>query len=264
MSGGSSGGTTTTIAEPSAEVKPYLAPYMEKAVGLSEKPYEEYTGMTVAPQNAYQQAAIGGIVNRAITGSPVQTAGSQVAYDTLTGQYLDPSSNPWLQRSYDMAANDMTRNYLNATVPGINSSFSLAGRYGSGQHQMALDNANTGLARELQNLGTNIYGGAYGQERSNMMSTMAQSPQLANAEYNDMQQLLGAGDVQQNYQQQVLTDLYSRWAQAQQYPYTQLDVIGNALKTTMGSGGKTSVYGPEANPAGQLAGLALAGAGLWG
>lgn len=264
MNGGGGGGTSTTIAEPAAEVKPYLAPFMERATGLSNKPYEAYTGQTVAGQNPYQTQAISSIANRAATGSPVQQAGQGVAYDTLTGQYLDPASNPWLAKTYGMAARDLSQNYANTVAPNINSSFSLAGRYGSGAHQNAMNMANQTLGQELGDLGTSIYGGAYGQERQNMMNTMMGSPQLAASDYADYQQMLGAGDIVQNQQQNELTDLYNRWAQQQQYPYSQLDVIGNALRTTMGAGGKTSVYGPETNPAGQLAGLALAGAGLLG
>lgn len=265
MSGGGSKNTTSSsIAEPPAETKPYLSPYLARASELSGKPYQEYGGQTVAGLNQNQQQAFGMVQNRATNGSSVSKNANWNATNTLGGQYLDPATNPWLSKTYDAAASDMTRNYSNAVVPGINGTFSQAGRYGSGAHQQAIGDAGRTLSSQLGNMGTQLYGQNYAQERGNQMNVMGMSPQLANADYNDASMLMGAGDAQRAFQQEGLADAYTRWQQAQQAPYSNLDVMGNAIQTTMGAGGKTTMYGPGQNQTGQLVGAGLTAAGLLG
>ena len=202
--------------------------------------------------------------NRATQGSDVSQQANWNAADTLAGRYLDPRSNPWLSKTYDAAAQGMVRNYSNAVVPGINSTFSLAGRYGSEAQQNAIGDAGRSLSNELSNLGTNIYGQNYANERGNQLNVMAQSPALAAADYNDATKLMGSGDAQRGFTAENLADAYARWQQAKQYPYQQLDVLGNAIQSTMGAGGKTTAYGSGGNATGQMAGSAMALAGLLG
>jgi len=87
---------------------------------------------------------------------------------------------------------------------------------------------------------------------------------LAQADYQDASMLMGAGDAQRAFEQQNITDAYTRWQQGQQAPYQNLDVMGNAIMTTMGAGGKTTMYGPSGSNLGQLAGAGIAGLGLLG
>ncbi|MHB1176066.1 MAG: hypothetical protein ACYCZJ_13185 [Sulfuriferula sp.] len=261
MSGGGGSTTSKSIAEPPAETKPYLAPYLDRANALSTAPYQNYGGQTVAGLNQDQNTAFSMVRNRATNGSPVQGMANYDAYQTLQGKYLDPASNPWLSKTYNAAATDMKNNFNNTVMPSVNSTFSLAGRYGSGAHQTAVNNAQNTLGRELGNMGTQIYGTNYGNERQNQMATMQAAPGLASADYADASALMGAGDAQRAFQQQNLADAYKRWQDAKQAPYTNLDVMGNAIQTTMGAGGTTTAYG-RGNNTGQLVGAGLTAAGL--
>jgi hypothetical protein len=264
MSGG--GGSTTTsntISTPPAETQPYISPYLANAAKIAKKPYENYGGKTVADLNANQNQAFGMVQDRATQGSPVTQGANTMATNTLNGNYLDPSSNPWLQKTYDAAAGDVTRNFSGSVLPGINSTFALSGRYGSGAHQTAIGNAENALGQQLGNMGTQIYGTNYNNERNNQMQTMGQSPTLASADYADAQALMGAGDAQQAHTQQSLTDAYNQWLQMQNAPYTQSDFLGNAIKASMNGGTTASkVYGSGANQTGQLVGAGLTAAGL--
>lgn len=254
---------SSSVAEPPAETKPYLQPYLSRASDLSNAPYQDYGGQTVAGMNQNQIDAFGMTRDRAMAGSPQQGMANVNSYKTLRGDFLDPASNPWLSKTYDSAAGDMTRNFQNSAMPSINSTFSLAGRYGSGAHQNAVGDASRTLSSGLSNLGTQIYGQNYGQERGNMMQAMSGAPGLAQADYQDASMMMGAGDAQRAFEQQNLGDAYSRWQAQQQAPYQNLDVMGNAIMTTMGAGGKTTNYG-GGNSLGQIAGAGLAGYGLLG
>lgn len=70
--------------------------------------------------------------------------------DTASGQYLTPDTNPYLR--------DTVQNALNQANATIASQFNQGGRYGSGMM------AGT-QARELGNIATGAYAGAYEQER---------------------------------------------------------------------------------------------------
>ena len=263
MSGGGDS-KSSSVAEPPEETKPYLKPYLETAETLATRPYQEYGGQTAAGMNQNQIDAFGSTRDRAMAGSPQQGMANVNSYKTLRGDFLNPASNPYLSATYDAAAGDMSRTFQNSAMPSINSTFSQAGRYGSGAHQNAVGDAARTLSSGLSNLGTQIYGQNYGQERNNMMQAMSGAPGLAQADYQDASMLMGAGDAQRAYEQQNITDAYTRWQQGQQAPYQNLDVMGNAIMTTMGAGGKTTMYGPSGSNLGQLAGAGVAGLGLLG
>lgn len=249
MSGDSGGGTNTTIAEPSAEVKPYLDPYLSRASELSNKPYQAYTGQTVASQNPYQLEAYQMIADRARAGSPVQAQANTLAQNTLAGNYLSPDSNPWFQNTVDQA--------MGQAQGRLNSQFNSPGAFGGSAHQQL-------MSRELGNIANQMYSQNYQNERQNMMGAMNFAPTLAAADYADPQALSTLGDINAKYDTAVLQDAYNRYLQEQQYPGAQLDILGNAIGQTMGAGGKTTAYGAGYNPYAQLAGGGLLAAGMFG
>lgn len=83
--------------------------------------------------------------------------------DVLSGKFLDPSSNPGLASLLNRNTQDVTN--------GVNSQFSMAGRYGSGAH--------TGvLTRELADSNGAILADQYNRERATMDSAASTVPQL--------------------------------------------------------------------------------------
>jgi hypothetical protein len=68
----------------------------------------------------------------------------------------------------------MTRNWNESVLPGVNSTFSLAGRTGAGAHQTAVDQSSDQLGRQLSGLGTEIYGQNYQQERDRQQNAANQ------------------------------------------------------------------------------------------
>lgn len=80
---------------------------------------------------------------------------------TVRGDYLNPSSNPYLDATYKHAAG--------LVDAGIDSRFESAGRYGSGAHQSVLQEGNNNLA-------TNIFGGNYQAERARQVAAVGGAP----------------------------------------------------------------------------------------
>lgn len=166
-----------------------------------------YPNSTVAQFAPQQQAAIDMTTGLAMQGDPATNASRAGLAGTMGGQYLDPSSNPYLQGTYQQAANQVQK--------GVGSMFEQAGRYGSTADQ------NT-MGQQLGNLATNIYGGAYGQERQNMMSAYGMAPGQQAADYSNLQNLFGAGQQVQGLQQQNIQDAMNRYNYYQNLPYQQL------------------------------------------
>lgn len=239
MSGGSD---TTTVQNFPDWAIPYAQNFQNFAQTVANQPYQPYEGQTVAQLNPYQTAGFDAMAQRAMQGSPVSNAAAGSLTDTLSGKYLDQSTNPYLNGMIDLASQDVLRNFNNAQA--ANGSFG-----NSGLQQ------NT--ASQLGNVATTIRGNAYNQERQNMLSALGYAPSIANQDYIDAQQLINAGAGFQGQDQANLTDQYNRFLEARNYPQTQLQTLGRGLGLNWGS--STSV------PSNDLAqglgtGLALYGA----
>lgn len=195
---------------------------------------------TVAPFSPLQEAGQTLTADRALSGSPLLTAGQNNLTDTLNGKYLDPSSNPWLSKTFDLAAGKV-RNALD-------SEFNSNGEFGSSMHQGA-----TGSA--LDNLATQIYGGNYGNERNIQASSTPQSVPLSQADYYDPAMLASVGGTQQNQAQSGINDATGRF---NFYNMNPLQLLSSYAQTMMGLGGvggtqksQQPIYG---NPVGSVLG----------
>jgi hypothetical protein len=156
-------------------------------------------------------------------GSPLTGATQANLTDTMEGRYLDPESNPWLSKTYGMAADDMTRAYRDATR-GTMSQFAGAGRTtGIPGAYSAMQGRNMDILGEnLRDLGTQIYGGAYDAERGRQMSAAGMTPAVSGMDWQDIQQGYGMGSQLQNQRQKELLELSDRFNFAQQEPRQRL------------------------------------------
>lgn len=100
--------------------------------------------------------------------APGDAPGGQLSSDAMAqylkmvnGDYLNPSSNPYLDATYNHAAGILGS--------GIDSRFSKAGRYGSGAHQGVLQEG-------LGNLANDIFGGNYQSERARQVAAIGGAP----------------------------------------------------------------------------------------
>lgn len=94
----------------------------------------------------------------------VHDYGMNQLQNTASGMYLN--SNPYLDDMFGSASGAVTRAYQTATAPGTASSFSGAGRYGSGAYANSVSQNQQDLGSTLGNLSANIYGGNYQAERA--------------------------------------------------------------------------------------------------
>lgn len=240
MGGGPSSTTQTTKQAPWGPVKPFA----KQEIGQAQQLYSsgQYPNQQVAPFSPAQQQGFD--LTSGLTGPEQQylgqSQGEQAA--TAAGQYLDPSSNQFLQSYYDAAAQPMIQNYQQAVAPNILQNAVASGGLGSSGTEQAFQNAQSSLAEGLGTLGANIYEPAYQQERQLQQSAQQNAPTMAGAQYLPAQQLLDVGQQQQQQQQNELNTQFGN----QMRPYQMLQQAAGLISPLGGSGGSQISVG--ANP----------------
>lgn len=103
-----------------------------------------------------------------MAGMPLtDTESASMFRDTAQGGFLN--ANPYLDATYDTAAQKVTDTFNKSVMPSINSTFSGAGRFGSNAQREAIGGATGKLGESLSGLANQIYGGNYQSERDRML-----------------------------------------------------------------------------------------------
>ena len=241
------GGGGTTVQKQSNELDPTVRPFVE--YGLQEAkqlyqtdtpsyyPYQTYVDPSQQTQQALQAAQ-----TRALAGSPLVPAAQQQQLATIQGQNL--GLNPYFANALQGAAGVATTQFQDA-LKNIASQSSQAGRYGSGAMADLQSRASTNLAKELTSRAGELAYQNYAAERAAQERAIANAPQMAAADYQDIQQLMNVGQAAEGYQQQALESDINRFEFEQNLPYTKLQSYLSAaygapmgqVSTTESSGG---------------------------
>lgn len=256
--GGGGGGTTISKTEPWDKAKPYF----ERLYAAGENAYNtldkgDYTGQLVAGTDPMVQDSRRRVLSLLPTLS--QSAGDvgALAQRNLSGMYLDPASNPYLQSTMDAANSSTIRQFMESVGPGIDSAAISAGAYGGARNGLAYGRAAQGLAEELSNTNARTAYQNYATERQNQQNAPAMLQQaiqmgLAPAQ---LQQQIGAS--RQGEQQALLDSELERYNANLMAPFRGLGEWSQVL----GQGGFNSSTGIM-NPRSTSGGLggALTGA----
>lgn len=247
---------TKTTTEPWSGVKPYLLGGYKDAEALYQQGAPNYyPGQTTAPMSGYSKNALDATAQRAAYGSDVTRAAQGQLTDTINGDYLN--SNPHLQGAIDAAVQPITNAFRSEVMPGIDSSFSSAGRYGSGLQGQAYDDANAQLGQQIGNIASQMSYQNYGDERQRQMQAMLFAPDMAKQDYYDLGMLGQAGQGYDQYNQNLIN------ADIQKYNYNN-NADWNYLNDYIGllngaTGGSSTTTAPQQGGTSPLTG-ALGGA----
>ena len=135
----------------------------------------------LADANLQDSLGSGWAQNRAAIGEtaygPRADAFRDMSQGAAQGYFLnqDPTAsggmlrgNPMLDDMYKRASSSMVDQYRDATAPSTNAMFANAGSFGGSAHQNLQAQQRYGLGRNLEELATGMYGGAYDRERGLM------------------------------------------------------------------------------------------------
>jgi hypothetical protein len=252
--------TYTTATTMPSWVQPFASGYLGRAQEVADMQYQPYQGPTVAGFNPFQTSAYQGIADRASSGNPVMNAAGQQAQQMIGGQYLQ--GNPYLQSQIDQAQGDVVRNWNNVQKPAWDTAMSNSGSYGNAGVAQVNQQAQSDMQRNLGQISSNMRFQNYDQERGRQMQAMGMAPMFAANDYNDLNQLAGAGQQIQQQDQRGLDDSYRRFLESRNYPREQLDVMRNALGG-VNFGSNTTQTSPGTSTGASVLGGALTGAQLW-
>jgi hypothetical protein len=402
MGGGSGGGGSSTVArfEPPDYAQQGWADYVNNLTAITQQPFQQYEGMTIAPINNAQAGGMQYMMNLAGNDSPDMAAAKAMNQITASGGYENPYAtmqtenayNPWQlaeaapqiqTNTYRDAANPMAgamnlyggatnpyggfspeyqtfkQNALNDTVGAYqrgtaaqtDSAYNRAGAFHGGAHDAQIASNEDALARNLARQGSEmdfgqwdrssglynqditrnaglygediarnaqLYGGdiarnaqleqsaigmvndtrqadyarnsgiaenalnrgmqsqtndlnratsAWDAERQRQMASYQNALQGHQSDLSDAQHIIGVGDAQRQYQQDMLNQQLNSYQQWQQYPFQMADIYGNALSRASGNYGQNTQTGQtnyQANPYAALIGGGLLGASMFG
>ncbi len=204
MSKGDNSTRTVTTATPWSGVADKLKAGYGDATSLYRQGAPDYyPNATIAPMSGYTQGATDWMAQRAMAGSPLTAAGQNELTKTLQGDYLN-AGNPQFSQAVQAAIRPVTEQYQNVVMPGIQSAFSDAGRYGSGAHTGAFNDAASAYERNVGDISSNMAYQNYADERGNMLKAGLLAPEMAQQDYFDINQLGTAGGILDQFNQSLI------------------------------------------------------------
>jgi hypothetical protein len=242
-SGGGGGGSTTTQSIPE-ELKPLAKAYAEKAMNLSDDPYNPYTGRRFEDLNTTQRKGLQQTINRATSGNSTVNAGNKYLQGQLGAKDQTATKNQYMGRNPYLdqmvgKAQDSVRSQFNtgAVTSGSFGNSGLQEQFQKGLGDVAsqmygADYANT------QQLGES-YAARNDQVRQSQDANQMQAAQLGlsygNQAYTDADQMLKAGQVLQDQNQQGLDFRYQQFQEKENLPYKQLAAMSGVFGSGLGS-----------------------------
>lgn len=245
MSSGSGSDTTQVVkTDPWSGVQPYLKSGYQSASNLyNQGAPAYYPKQTVAPMSNYTRGSLDATAQRAAAGSPLTRSAQEQLTRTMRGDYLN--SNPYLQGAINASVRPITEAFSGEVMPGIDSNFSAAGRYGSGAQMGAYNDAQTALARQIGDVSSQMAYQNYADERQNQIRGMLFAPELAQQDYRDIAMLGQAGAGYDQYNQRLIDADIAKYNYEQNADWNYLnDYIGLLNGAT---GGTSTTQAPNSS-----------------
>ena len=254
---------TTTTSQIDPTIQPYLGYGLQQAQQLYQAGGPQYYGgQTYVSPSTTTQTGLQALEARASLGNPLLQSAQNQLQNTVSGDFL--SGNPFFQGAFQPAAK-AAESQFQQTLGDIASKSSLAGRYGSGAMGSLQDRATGQFGQQLANTAGQLAYQNYEAERQRQQQALGMSPAMASADYQDIQNMLQAGQIREGYQGQQQQADIAKFNFLQNQPQQNLQnylslVYGNPLGRV---GQSTSSGTQDTSNLQNLLGLAAVGGGLY-
>jgi len=219
--GGSQKSTTTTSIDPA--IKPYVTYGLEEAKRLYETGSPQFfPGQTYVSPSEQTQQALQMAQQRAMAGSPLTGAAQAETLATIQGRGVNPFLAGALEQTNRLSGEDYLRN-----MQKLQSGASSMGRYGSGAQNQLTGQAQDVYARALAEQGGQLAYQSAEAERARQMAAVGAAPQMAQADYADIQRLLSVGGAREAQSAAQLQDAMNRFNFQQNLPQAKLSQYAN-------------------------------------
>ena len=223
--GGKQDSTTTTSIDPA--IKPYVTYGLEEAKRLYETGSPQFfPGQTYVSPSAQTQQALQMAQERAMAGSPLTGAAQAETLATIQGRGVNPFLAGALEQTNRLAGEDYLRN-----IQKLQSGAASMGRYGSAAQGQQTGQAQDIFARALAEQGGQLAYQSAEAERARQMAAVGAAPQMAQADYADIQRLLSVGGAREAQGAAELQDAMNRFNFAQNLPQAKLSQFANLFSS---------------------------------
>ena len=219
MGGGGGTQESTTKTEISPDFKPYITYSLGEAKRLYEGMPQAPETLAVSPSAATQQA-LQMAQERAIGGSPLLRSAQEEQLATIQGRGVNPFLGGALEQANRLAGEQYTRN-----IEALQSKASSMGRYGSSAMGQQAGTAQDVFARALAEQGGQLAYSSAEAERARQIAASQAAPQMAAADFADLQRLLQVGQAREGYEQQAIQGRLA----AQDIPLQRLQRAANVF-----------------------------------
>jgi len=254
--------TTTT-----SSIDPTIQPYLTYGLQQAQQAFQAggpqyYGGQTYVSPSTTTQTGLQALEARASLGNPLLQSAQNQLQNTVSGGFL--SGNPFFQGAFQPAAK-AAETQFKQTLGDIASKSSLAGRYGSGAMGSLQDRATGAFGQQLANTAGQLAYQNYADERAKQQAATLAAPAMSSADYQDIQNMLQAGQIREGYQSQQLQSDIAKFNFLQNQPQQNLQnylslVYGNPL----GKVGQQTTSGvADTSTLQNVLGLAAVGGGLY-
>jgi len=223
---------TTTTSQIDPTIQPYLGYGLQQAQRLYQAGGPQYYGgPTFVSPTTTTQTGLQALEARASLGNPLLQSAQNQLQSTVSGGFL--GGNPFFQGAFQPAA-QAAQSQFQQTLGDISSKASLAGRYGSGAMGSLQDRATGQFGQQLANTAGQLAYQNYADERNRQQQAIGMAPQMASADYQDIQNMLQAGQIREGYQGQQMQSDMAKFNFLQNQPQQNLQnylslVYGNPL-----------------------------------
>ena len=195
---GGGGGSQESKTEISPEFKPYITYALGEARRLYENMPQAPDTLAVSPSEATTRA-LGMAEERALAGSPLLRAAQEEQLATIQGRGVNPFLGGALEQANRLAGEQYTRN-----IQALQSKAASAGRYGSAAMGQQAGTAQDVFARALAEQGGQLAYSSAEAERARQVAAAQGAPQMAAADFADLQRLLQVGQAREGYEQKAI------------------------------------------------------------
>ena len=254
--------TTTT-----SSIDPTIQPYLTYGLQQAQQAYQGggpqyYGGQTYVSPSTTTQTGLQALEARASLGNPLLQSAQNQLQNTVSGGFL--GGNPFFQGAFQPAAQAAEQQFKQ-TLGDISSKASLAGRYGSGAMGQLQDRATGAFGQQLANTAGQLAYQNYADERARQQAATMAAPAMTSADYQDIQNMLQAGQIREGYQGQQLQSDMAKFNFLQNQPQQNLQnylslVYGSPLGRVASS---TTSGTQDTSTLQNVLGLAAVGGGLY-
>lgn len=265
---------TTSQIDPA--LRPFLTTGLERAqqLFLTGPQPTFFQGQTYVSPSEQTLAALQQQEDIARAQSPVLQQAQQAFGQAMTGMGQTAGGgflmgSPYRDQLIQAATRPLQQQFAETTLPGIQSAFSRAGRYGSGAQARAIGQATEATSRAMGDIASQIAAQDYARERALQVQAQQQQAALAAAapavysqQFLPSQQLAQIGAAREAIAMQPLQEEMARFQFGQQLPYQQLSgYLSSVYGTPLGGFGQQTTQLPENR---LMSGVAGAGLGYLG